>query len=91
MEILASRTGYAENSSKYSIIRGDLNLPCAVWNGSAGCNRGAQASISCLVWEIGFTHVVDSPTRGHALLDVYLVRPESSFISSSLVKEISEH
>ena len=91
MEILASRTGYAENSSKYSIIRGDLNLPCAVWNGSAGCNTGAQASINCLVWEIGFTLVLDIPNRGDALLDVYLLRPERSFTSSSIVQGISEH
>ena len=39
----------------------------------------------------GFTQVVDSPTRGNALLDVYLVCPESSFTASSLVQEISDH
>ena len=91
MEILAARTGYAENSSKSSIISGELNLHCAVWYRNAGCNRGAQASINSLVWEIGFTHILDSPTRGDALLDVYLVRPEISFSSSSVVKGISEH
>ena len=53
-ERLAARTGYAETSSKRSIIGGDLNLPCADWNGNAGCNSGAQASINSLVWENGF-------------------------------------
>jgi len=37
------------------------------------------------------TQVVDSPTRGDALLDVYLVRPESSFTASSIVQGISDH
>ena len=35
--------------------------------------------------------MVDSPTRGDALLDVYLVRPESSFTSSRIVQGISDH
>ena len=46
VERLAARTGYAETSSKRSIIGGDLNLPCADWNGNAGCNSGAQASVN---------------------------------------------
>ena len=44
-----------------------------------------------MVWENGWTEVVDSPTRGDALLDVYLVRPESSFTSSSVIQGISNH
>jgi hypothetical protein len=43
------------------------------------------------VWEIGYSQVVDSPTRGDTLLDVYLVWPESSFTSSSIVQGISDH
>jgi hypothetical protein len=39
----------------------------------------------------GFSKVVDSPTRGDALLDFYFVRPESSFTSSSIVQEISDN
>jgi hypothetical protein len=35
--------------------------------------------------------VVDSPTRGVALLDVYLVQPESSLASCSIVQGISDH
>jgi len=93
MEILAVRTDYAGNSTKRSIIErgGDLNLLYADWNGNAGCNSGTRAFINSLVWENGFTQVVDSPTRGDALLDVYLVRPESSFTASSIVKGISDH
>jgi hypothetical protein len=53
--------------------------------------NGAQAFINSLVWENGYSQVVASPTRGDALLDVYLVRPESSFTSSSTVQGISDH
>jgi len=44
-----------------------------------------------LVWENGYSKVIDSPTRGDALLDVYLVRPESSVTSSGTVQGISDH
>ena len=36
VERLTARTGYAETSSKRSIIGGELNLHCADWNGKAG-------------------------------------------------------
>ena len=36
VERLAGRTGYRGNSTKHSIIGGDLNLPYADWNGNAG-------------------------------------------------------
>jgi len=68
-----------------------LNLPYADWNGNTGCNSGTQAFINSLVWEKGFTQLVDSPTREDALLDVYLVRSESSFTASSIIKGISNH
>jgi len=68
-----------------------LNLPYADWNGNTGCNIGTQAFINSWVWENGFTQVVDSPTRGAALLDVYLARPEVSFTASSIVQGISDH
>jgi hypothetical protein len=55
-----------------------INLPYAEWNGNAECTSGSQAFVNRLVWENGYTQVVDSPTRGDALLDVYLVRPEGS-------------
>jgi hypothetical protein len=63
-----------------------LKLPFVYWNGNACCNNGTQAFINSLVWENGFTQVIDSPARGDALLDVYLVRPESSFNASNIVQ-----
>jgi hypothetical protein len=91
MERLAARTGYTRNSTKRSITGGDLNLPYVDWNGNTGCNNGTQAFINGFVWGNGFSQVVDSPTRGDAMLDVYLVRPQSSFTASSLVQGISDH
>jgi hypothetical protein len=88
---LAARTSHSVNSTKRIIIGGDLHLPCVDWNGNAGCNNGTQAFINSLVWESGYTQVVDGPTRGNALLDVYLVRPESSVTASSIVQGISDH
>jgi hypothetical protein len=91
IERLAARTDYLGKSTKRSIIGGDLNLPSADWNGNAECSSGSQAFVNRLVWENGYTQVVDSPTRADALLDVYLVCPESSFTSCSIVQGISDH
>jgi len=66
MERLAARTGYTGNSTKRSINGGDMNLPYADWNGNVGCKSGTQTFINSLVWENGFTQVVDSPTRQDA-------------------------
>jgi len=86
IERLAARTGFTGNSTKRSIIGGDLNLPYADCNGNAGGNGGTQALINSLVWENGYSQAIESPTRGYALLDVYLVRPESSVTCSSIVQ-----
>jgi hypothetical protein len=91
IERLAAQTDYLGKSTKRSIIGGDLNLPSADWNGNAECSSGSQAFVNRLVWENGYTQVVDSPTGGDALLDVYLVRPESAFTSCSIVQGISDH
>jgi hypothetical protein len=91
IERLAARTGYTGNSAKRSIFGGDLNLPYADWNGNASGNSGTRALINSLVWENGYCQVVDSLTRGDTLLDVYLVRPESSFTSRSTAQRISDH
>jgi len=64
----------------------DLNLPYADWNGHAEKSRGTQVFLNRLVWENGYTQVVNSPIRGDALLDVYLVRPESAFILSVMFR-----
>ena len=85
---LAARTGFAGNSTKRSIIGGDLNLPYADWNGNASGNSGTQALINNLVWENGYRLVIDCPKQGDALLDVYLVRPESSVTSSGIVQGV---
>jgi len=91
IERLSTRTGYTGYSTKRSIIGGGLNLPYVDCNGNAGGNSGTQALINVLVWENGYSQVVDSRTRSDTLLDVYLVRAESSFTSSSMVQGISDH
>jgi len=68
-----------------------LNLPYTNWDGNVSCNRGTRSYINSLVWENGFTQVVDRPTQGDALLDVYLVRHGVSFTASSIVQEIRDH
>jgi len=70
IERLEDPTEFTGNSTKRSIIGGDLNLPYADWNGNAGGKCGTQALINSLVWENGYSQVRDSPTRGNALLDV---------------------
>ena len=91
IEKLAARTGFLVNSTKRSIIGGDLNLPQVDWKGSAESASVAQAIINRLVWVNGYTQVVGTPTRGDSLLDVYLVRPESALISCGTVQGISDH
>jgi len=76
---------------KRSIIGGDLNLPYADWNGHAEKPRGTQVFLNRLVWENGYTHLVNSLTQGDALFDVYLVWPKSAFTSCCNVKGISDH
>jgi hypothetical protein len=88
---ISRQTDYIGTSTKRSIIGGDLNLPYTDWNGNSGGNSGTQALINSLVWENGYSQVVDSSTRGDALLDVYFVRPKSSFTSSSIAQGISDH
>ena len=56
-----------------------------------GGNSGTLVLINSLVWENGYSQLVDSPTRGDTLLDVYLVRPERSFTSRNIVQGISDH
>jgi hypothetical protein len=88
---LAARIDYLGNFTKRSVIGGDLILPSADWNGNAECFSGSQAFVNRLVWGNGYTQVVERPTRGETLLNVYLVRPESSFTSCSIVQGISDH
>jgi len=55
VERLATQTGCTGNSTKNSIIGGDLNLPYTDWIGNAGGNSGTQALINNLVWENGYS------------------------------------
>ena len=62
LEKLADPTGYSGRTTKRGIIGGDLNLPCADWNGHADKSRGTQVYLNRPVWENGYTQVVNSPT-----------------------------
>jgi hypothetical protein len=77
--------------TKNSIIGGDLNLPQVVFNGDAETMSGFQVLANSLIWDNGYTQVVGDPTRGDTSLDVYLLRPESLFITCSIVRGISDH
>ncbi len=61
------------------------------WKGNAEGNNPTEALVNRLVSDKGYIQLVDSPTRGDAVLDVYLVRPEISFTTSSIMQGISVH
>ena len=86
IESLAARTGFLGNSIKQSIIGGDLNLPQVNWKGIADSSSAAQTFIKRLVWDSRYTQVVVKPTRGDSLLDVYLLRPNTTLISCDTLK-----
>ena len=54
---------------KRSITGGDLNLPNVDWKGVVDVADVTQTFINRLVWDNGYTQVVDKPTRGDSLLD----------------------
>ena len=81
VERLTARTLPTQNSTKRSIISGDLNLSQADWRVDAEKASGFQAFVNNLVWDNGYTQVVSGPTRGDELLDIYLFRPDSLLIS----------
>jgi hypothetical protein len=91
IERLAARTLPARNVTKRSIIGGDLKLPQVVWNGVAEKASGFQVLVNNFVWDNRCTQVVSGPTRGDALLDIYLIKPESSLISCNILSGISDH
>jgi hypothetical protein len=55
---------------KQSIIGGDLNLPQVDCKGVAEGMSGTQDYVNRLVWDSGYTQVVEEPTPGDSLLDV---------------------
>jgi hypothetical protein len=91
LEKLADQTRYMGRTTKHSTIGGDLNLPYADWNGHAEKCRRTHVFLNRLVWENSYTRVVNSPNRGNALLDIYLVRLKSAFTSCSNVQGIIDH
>jgi len=91
LERLVDRTFCARNPEKSRIIGGDLNLPRVDWNWNAEGNNPTQSLVNRLVWHNGYSQVVHRPTRGDAILYVYLVRPEISFTSCSIVQGISDN
>ncbi len=91
VERLTARTLPTQNSTKRSIISGDLNLSQADWRVDAEKASGFQAFVNNLVWDNGYTQVVSGPTRGDELLDIYLLRPESLLISRNILPGISDH
>jgi hypothetical protein len=76
---------------KRTITASDLNLPYVDLNIHAEKSKGTQVILNIPVWENGYTQVVRSPTRGDTLLDVCLVRPESTFTSCSNVQGICDN
>ena len=91
IERLTARCLPTRNSTKRSIIGGDLNLPQAEWKENAERANGFQACVNNLVWENGYTQVVSGPTRGEVLLDIYLLRAECSLVSCNILPGISDH
>ena len=70
---------------------GYLNLLQKDWKGNAEKASRFKAFVNNLVWDNICTWVVSSPTRGDALLDIYLLRPESSLTSCNILPRISDH
>ena len=91
IERLAVRTLPTRNLTKQSIIGGDLNLPQADWKGDAEKANRFQAVVNNLVWCNGNTQVESGPKIDDALLGIYLLRSESSLISSNILPGISDH
>ena len=66
-------------------------MPYVDWKGKVGENSGSQPLINRLIWENDYNQVIDGPTQGDALLDVFMVRPESVVTYSGVVQGISDH
>ena len=64
LERLVARTGCNSNSAKRSIIGGDFNLPQVDWNGKADAKNVTQVPINYLVFENGFSQVMEANTGG---------------------------
>jgi hypothetical protein len=54
-------------------------------------SSGFQAFVNKVVWDNGYNQVVSGPTRGDALLDIYLLRPDNSLTSCNIAPGINDH
>ena len=61
------------------------------WKGKVCGNSGTQSIINDLIWKNDYIQVIDGPTRGDALLGVFLVRPECLVSHSDTVQGVSDH
>jgi hypothetical protein len=96
IERLAARTLLTRNSTKRSIIGGDLNLSQTNWNGDAWKTSGFQAFVNKLVWENGYTQVArrgvtrcSTSSSSDLIIGLTLVTlyPESAIIAGSSITE----
>jgi hypothetical protein len=78
LEKLAGQTGYMGRTTKPSITGGNLILTYVDWNSNTEKSRGTQVFLNRLVWEIGYTQVVNGPTRRDALLTFTFSGPKVS-------------
>ena len=78
IERLAACALPARNLTKRIVIGGDMNSPQAEWKGDAEKASGFHAFVNNLVWDGGYSQAVSGRTRGDVLLDIYLLRRESS-------------
>ena len=90
-ERFTARTLPKRNLTKQSIIGGDLNLSQVDWKGDVEKASRFQVCVNNLVWDNGYTQVASGPTRGDALLDIYLLRSECLLISCNILPGISNH
>ena len=91
IERLAARTSPTRYLTKRSFTGDDLNLSPTDGKGGAEMASEFQACVNNLVWDNGYTQAVSGPTRGNALLDIYLLKPASSLISCNILPGISDH
>ena len=68
-----------------------LILPQADWKGDAEKASGIQTFVNNLFCDNGYNQAVSGPTRGEALLDICLLKPEISLISCNILTGISDH
>jgi len=91
IERLAAHTSPTRYLTKQNFIGDNLNLSPADGKGGAEMASGFQACVNNLVWDNGYTQTVSGPTRGNALLDIYLLKTASSLISCNILPVISDH